>query len=83
VTVLMPSGGGQFYLNDDPTSVATFDPRDFLPGGGHGIAVGSNGVSGPSQWDYMRLATGEHPVPKPASLAILSLGGLMLLRRRP
>jgi hypothetical protein len=81
-TIVDASGTGNLYLNDDPTLVATFDSRDFVPGGGHGITLGSNGASGASQWDYMRLATGEHLVPEPASLAILSLGGLMLLRRR-
>ena len=73
------------YLNNDPISVATFSPRTPSFGGGHGISLGpSANLSGPIQFDYVRLASGAFVpvIPEPASLAFLSLGGLMLLRRR-
>jgi len=83
--VVETDGTADLYLNNDPTSAATFSPRDFHPGGDHGFQIGSSTSSGPTQYDYMRLASGAYVpaiIPEPASLAILSLGGLMLLRRR-
>jgi MYXO-CTERM domain-containing protein len=90
-----PQLGGGPVLSDQPTPTAgtfatwqmTYDAPASIPTGDLYIVLGtwsnSGGVSG-DQTDFTNVAitSPESPAPEPASLGLLGLGGLVMLRRR-